>query len=393
MFVNFKKSDKVWEWLMKSGIGFSKGKIERGSGLARSAVMKYKTDFNRLMKMVEKETGKNDPMKVKPNDVYKVIDKLIKEYHGGNKALANFLRGIDDALHAFKECSKASGVFKRELRLGDKRVISQKLNDEKVYRRSKDTTVMKASRDDMEKVVAQIEKSRASREVKDVAINVVRLEFESGRRISGILRSQVGNYDEKNGVFTTYGDKGGKDNESFYLSQGAKEILDKLSRNENGEKKKDGDMMFKVKYTQHKDPNKRGQDKSVDNIRKQVSNLIKNCAERADVNRDGQKFSSHSCRKGYANERADYYIDNMTAEERKEELERRKKHDKALSERIDKCLEHIKSKFKNEDKKEKREFTDIEIIKLLVSTDINHSRIDIIRYYLMDYQFDFDSND
>lgn len=391
--MNFKKSDKVWEWLMKSDMAFSKGKLERGSGLANSAVTKYKTDFNRLMKMVEAETGKTDPMKVKPNDVYKVVDKLIKEYHEGKTANANFLRGIDDSLHAFKECSKISGVFKRELRLGDKRVISQKLNDEKVYRRSKDSSVMKATREDMEKVVVEIEKSRASREVKDVAINVVRLEFESGRRISAILRTQAGNYDEKNGTYTSYGDKGGKDNESFYLSQGAKEILDKLSRNENGEKKKDGDMMFKIKYTQHKDPNKAGQDKSVDNMRKQVSNLIKNSAARAGVNRDGQKFSSHSCRKGYANERADYYIGSMTAEERKEELERRKNQDKNLAERIDKCLEHIKSKFKNEDKKEKREFTDIEIIKLLVSTDINHSRIDIIRYYLMDYEFEFDSNE
>lgn len=383
--MNFKKSNKVWEWLDKQQIGFSDKKKENGSGLSDRTVAKYKYDFNRLMKLVESETGKTDPMKVKPNDVYRIIDKMVEEYKAGKTANASFLRGIDDSLHAFKEASKASGVFKRELRLGDKKKIQETLNQEKVYRRASDTSVMKATREEIEKVVRELEKSTSP--AKDVAIKALKLEFETGRRISAILRSQVGNYDEKSGQYVTYGDKGGKDNESFFLTPGARDILNTVTRKEDGSKKSDGDMMFKIKYTQHRDPNKIGQDKSVESMRKQVSSLIQSAAKRAGVNREELTFSSHSCRKGFADERATFYITTMTPEERKDELERRKNLNENLSKRIDKVLEHIKSKFKIEENAKKREFTNTEIVKLLVSTDINHSRIDVMRYYLMDYDF------
>ena len=378
--MNFKKSDKVWEWLDRQRMGFSDKKKENGSGLSDRTVAKYKYDFNRLMKLVESETGKTDPMKVKPNDVYRIIDKMVGEYKAGKTANASFLRSIDDSLHAFKEASKASGVFKRELRLGDKKKIQETLNQEKVYRRASDTSVMKATREEVEKVVRELEKSTSP--AKEVAIKALKLEFETGRRISAILRSQVGNYDAKSGQYVTYGDKGGKDNESFFLTPGARGILDSVT-----EDKKDGDMMFKIKYTQHRDPNKIGQDKSVESMRKQVSSLIQSAAKRAGVNRGELTFSSHSCRKGFADERATFYIATMTPEERREELERRKSLDENLSKRIDKVLEHIKSKFKIEGNAKNRDFTDTEITKLLVSTDINHSRIDVMRYYLMDYDF------
>lgn len=382
--MNFNKSDKVWEWLDKQQMGFSDKKKENGSGLSDRTIAKYKYDFNRLMKLVEAETGKTDPMKVKPNDVYRIIDKMVEEYKVGKTANASFLRGIDDSLHAFKEASKASGVFKRELRLGDKKKIQETLNQEKVYRRASDTSVMKASREDVEKVVRELEKSTSP--AKEVAIKALKLEFETGRRISAILRSQVGNYDAKSGQYVTYGDKGGKDNESFFLTPGARDILDTVIH-KDGAKKSDGDMMFKIKYIQHRDPNKIGQDKSVESMRKQVSSLIQSAAKRAGVNRGELTFSSHSCRKGFADERCTFYLTTMTPVERREELKRRKSLDENLSNRIDKVLEHIKSKFKIEENAKKRDFTDTEITKLLVSTDINHSRIDVMRYYLMDYDF------
>lgn len=382
--MNFNKSDKVWEWLDKQQMGFSDKKKENGSGLSDRTIAKYKYDFNRLMKLVEAETGKTDPMKVKPNDVYRIIDKMVEEYKVGKTANASFLRGIDDSLHAFKEASKASGVFKRELRLGDKKKIQETLNQEKVYRRASDTSVMKASREDVEKVVRELEKSTSP--AKEVAIKALKLEFETGRRISAILRSQVGNYDAKSGQYVTYGDKGGKDNETFFLTPGARDILDTVIH-KDGAKKSDGDMMFKIKYIQHRDPNKIGQDKSVESMRKQVSSLLQSAAKRAGVNRGGLTFSSHSCRKGFADERCTFYLTTMTPVERREELKRRKSLDENLSNRIDKVLEHIKLKFKIEENAKKRDFTDTEITKLLVSTDINHSRIDVMRYYLMDYDF------
>lgn len=387
--MNFKKSDKVWEWLDKKKVGFSKKKIENESALADSSVLKYKQTFERVMHLVEEKTGKTDPMKVKPNDVYGVVKDLIEEYKGGKKENASFLRGIDDSLHAFKEASKASGTYSREIRLGDKRVISGMLNEEKVYRHAKDTTVQVGTREDTEKVIAEIQKMRITPEAKQTAISCLRLELETGRRVHAILSTKVDNYDAVKGQFASYGDKGGKDNISYFLTPTARSILDKHSLNAKGEKKSDGDMMFKIKYTQHKDPKKQGQDKSVDAMYKQISNYIKVAAQRAGVNREeeGKKFSSHSTRKGFANERADFYISTMTAAERRDELERRRRENPDLDKRVQNVLDNIKAKFKIEKNAKKREFTDVEIVKLLVSMDIDHSRIDVMRYYLLDYDF------
>lgn len=370
--MDFKRSDKVWEWLDKEKVGFSKRKQERGSALADSSVEKYKTDFNRMMNFVEAETGKTDPMRVTPNDVYKVIDKLIVEFHEGATEHASFLRGVDDALHAFKESSKKSGVFKREIRLGDKRKISQKLNEEKVFRKSEFSTVLQGNRESLNKVLDELDKMKSP--AVQVAKDVLKLEFETGRRISAILRSKVENYDKSMEQYISYGDKGGKNNESYFLSKVAREVLDRAT---DGKSK--GDMMFKVKYTQNKE--RKGQDKKVQNIRKQISGLIKTAARRAGVNLGKKTFSSHSCRKGFAKEKAMEYA-KLTPEERKNELDRRRALDPKLDKQIDKVLENIKGKFKNKDKAELREFTDQEILRLLVSTDINHSRLDVLRYYL-----------
>lgn len=380
IYLNFNKSDKVWEWLDKQKMAFSKKKIENENGLSDRTVEKYKYDFHRLLNLVENETGKNDPMKVKPNDIYKVIDKMVAEFKVGKTEHASFLRSIDDSLHAFKVASKASGVYNRELRLGDKRLISEKLNEEKVYRYSGNSTVMKGSRDDLDAVIKELEGSRSP--AKQAAITVLKLEFETGRRISAILRSKVGNYDEKTDQYITYGDKGGKDNESFFLSSGAKDILNELTKGKNK-----GDMMFKIKYSSHyKDKNKVGQDKSVESMRKQVSGLIRVAAVRAGVNRGKQNFSSHSCRKGFADERFNVYKTSMTECEAREELARRRSLDSNLDKRVEKCLDHIKSKFKIVANASEREFTHEEVVKLLVSTDINHSRLDVIRYYLTEYK-------
>lgn len=387
--MNFNKSDKVWEWLDKQKVGFSKKKIENESALSDASVQKYKETFERVMSLVEEKTGKTDPMKVRPNDVYAVVKDLIDEYKGGKTQNASFLRGIDDALHAFKEGSKASGTFSREIRLGDKRVISGMLNEEKVYRHAKDTTVQVGTREDTDKVIAEIEKMRISPQAKKVAVDALRLEQETGRRISAILNTKVGNYDAVKGTFESLGDKGGKDNISYFLTPKAREILEKHSLKDNGKEKSGGDMMFKIKYTQHKDPKKMGQDKSVKAMYKQISNYIRVAAIRAKVNReeDGQKYSSHSTRKEFANERADHYIATMTAKERREELERRRSLDPNIDKRVQKVLENIRAKFKIEENAKKREFTDIEVIKLLCSMDIDHSRIDVMRFYLLDYDF------
>jgi integrase len=399
--MNLTKSDMVWEWLIKQQLkgeketgekplkSFSKRKRERGSGLALGAIEKYKSTFNKWMEIVEKKTGKDDPIKVRPNDTYAIVQELILEYKNGVTSLSSFLRGLDDALHAFKEASKVSGVYKKEIRLGDKRIISSMLNKEKVFRRAKDTSVMQATREDMEKVVVEIERSRANQQAKDVAITVLKLEFATGRRVRALLRSKVGNFNPLMEQFVSFGDKGGKDNESFFLTFEAKSILEQLVLKPDGTKKKDGDMMFKIQYSQHKDAKKNGQDKKVDAMYDQIARIIRNSAKRAGVNRieDNLYFSSHSCRKGFGVQRADFYIKNMTKNEREIELERRRQLDPKLSERIDKVMENIKGKFKIKQNADKRVFTDIEIVKLLVSTDINHSRIDVMRYYLMDYNF------
>jgi integrase len=379
--MDFRRSDEVYDWGKENRKAVSDKKIENQKSLSDSSYKTYKSDFHSICRLAGKLSGKTKITQIKPNDMYQAF-KYLKEEAIHKKEISPYtVRKYDDAVHFFVKYSKESGVYKNQMRIGDKRKIEEILKDKSTYRKAKDSKVAPLMRDDVNKIVKELEKSRSP--YKNQAIDALHLEFLTGKRISSILNAKAGNYKSDLDMFKTVGDKGNKTNPTFMLRVEAKQILDRLSQG-----KKAGTHLFTMKHGNNvKDKNKRNQDKSVESMYKTVDNLLNNTIKKmvkkgALVPPEGKKFTTHSFRKGHAVENSIQYVRTFnTYTLAKNELERRQKIDPGLTKRINSELVNIRAKHKIKENAKKREFTYLELIKLLISTDINHSRVSVVRFY------------
>ncbi|MDT8860529.1 hypothetical protein N0O92_09800 [Alkalihalobacillus sp. MEB130] len=320
--------------------------------------------------------GVENPSRLKAKDYFQYYDERIQEFKEGNNSIAYHLRALDDAMHAFNESMVESGEYQYQFKFPKKERLSKKLNDEKVYRKAKETTVEAASRKDVEEVCARLREMKSH--AAQIAADVLWGEFVSGRRINAQLRHKAGDFNKEEGSLTSYGDKGGKDNFGF-LRPEAIDHFTKLTMKVNGDRKSAGAPMIHLPY-QFGD--KAGQDKSIDNMRKHLSGLIKQVSDElyTEGNIDN-RVTSHGARKGFAQEEA-FYLLHKSKKELQVHLDAIAEQDPKLRGKFGNVLKHIRSKFKVEANGKKRKFTKKELVSLIVSTSINHSRIDVMRYYL-----------
>jgi hypothetical protein len=379
--VDYTKVDNVFMWMKTEQItGFSKRKIENNSGLANGTVDKYKFELHTMYNYIEDNpqhfNNVQDVIKLKPKDYFKYCEMRIAEYREGNKGVAYHLRALDDAMYAFNQCAVDSGEYQYKFKFPKKDKWSKKLNDEKVYRKGKETTVKAASRKDVEAVCSRLREIKSP--AAQVAADVLWGEFVSGRRINAQLRHKAGDFNKEEGSLTSYGDKGGKDNFGFLCPE-AIDHFTKLTMKVNGERKSAGAPMIQLPYQLG---DKAGQDKSIDNMRKHLSGLIKQVSD--ELYKEGKidnRVTSHGARKGFAQEEA-FYLLHKSKKELQVHLDAIAAQDSKLRGKFDNVLKNIRSKFKVETNGEKRQFTKKELVSLIVSTSINHSRIDVMRYYL-----------
>lgn len=376
--MEFNKIDSVFDWMIKNNVtGFSKGKMERGAGLDRDTVKKYKYELHTMYKNIQEwkleYEGKKitDPTRIKQKDVLDYIDRGMEDYKNGNMSVAYHLHALDDAIHAFTSHAVSSGQFKYFSSLPKKEKIAEMLKVNKVYRVAAETTIFPNTRDEVKVVCDELRSMKTP--AGEVAADALWAEFTSGRRISATLRHKAGNFNSENQTLISIGDKGNKTNFTG-LTDEAAEHYAKLT-----EAKKDGTAVFSIKY---KHGPKKGQDKSVEEMRKQVTSLINEACKRIKKKKGVEiTVTSHGARKGFAQERATELLQKSKAELVKE-LDRIKAQDPKISRKIDNVLVNIKSKIKNDDYRNRREFTRKELVVLVTSCLINHSRLDVMRYYL-----------
>lgn len=379
--MDFTKLDQVADYMIKEKVvGISNKKQENNSGFAERTVVKYKYELHTMYNYMENHWGITDYTKVKKADYYRYYDERIQEYHQGNTGMSSHLRALDDAMFAINTYAVQSGEFAYKLKFPKKESLSKKVTDSGVKRHAKDSSVKAASRREV-KAVCDYLRNEVNTQASNVAADALWGEYVSGRRISAQLRHKAGNYNENKGSLTSYGDKGGKNNIG-YLSQEAKEHYSKLAHKEDGTKKSAGAPMLTIKYT-HKD--RAGEDKSIEEMRKQCSKLYKKASEEL-IKRGVLKntVSSHSARKGFAQATGESLI-RQTKPQLQKQLDSLTANDPKLKGKVNNVMKNILSKFTNEENKKKREengFTKKELVTLISSIAINHSRTDVMRYYL-----------
>ncbi|MFA9557927.1 hypothetical protein ACERII_11525 [Evansella sp. AB-rgal1] len=370
--MDFTKLDNVFKWMKANKVtGMSKKKKDNGSGFSNGTNSKYKYELHTMYNYMENHWGVTDFAKLKQKDYFRYYDERIKEYHEGNTSVAYHLRGLDDAMAAFNHYCVNAGEFQYKLKFPKKEKLSHLMDEMNVYRKAKDSSVMAASRKDVVAVCTYLREMKT--QAGSVAADALWGEFLTGRRINAQLRHKVGNFNEEEGSLTSCGDNGGKDNFGFLRSE-AIEHYSKLC-----EGKRDGSPILTIQYQLG---TKAGQDKSIEKMRVHISELIKTASDTLiEEGKLDNPVTSHSARKGFAQEEA-FHLLHKTKKELEKELDKIAGQDPKLKSKFNNVLKNIRDKFKNPKNAAKREFTKKELVSLLVSVSISHSRIDVMRYYL-----------
>lgn len=357
--------DSVYDRVKKNGMTF--GDHIRKEKLSDRTIQTYRDVTKAYMNYLNKNYGITDITRAKPKHAYAYMEKQIDRYQSNDpNASAYTMRRFAHALHAFFEGSKATGVFKGKVKVGDKRKILGMINDAGILRKSEESKTLKASHEDWKKVQKEIENSRFKnkKEIADIHL----LQRKIGTRITENIELKKNNITFNADSSATVEIKG-KGGLVRFNTTTDKQVVKMLR--ERTENKKSAAPVFQVKGVD-------GNDKDKKNAATKLKQSIRDAAKRADVDRDGKKYTSHSARKAFAQTRMNGYY-KMSKNRLKKEVG---KHcsDKDLKRKYDQTMKNIRSKIRKENRS-KREMTHKELCQWLTSVDLGHGRLDVIRYY------------
>lgn len=362
-----RRIDHVFERAKAQGLTF--GEHASKKRLADRTIQTYRDVVKAYANYLHRTYDISDIAKAKPRHAYEYMDKQIAMYQAGDQGVSAFtLRRFAHALHAFREASAETGVYKGKLKLGDKRELLAKLNDRGIYRRSAASKTLKAQHDDYMKVHKQLQASRSPNAALIANIHLVQRYI--GARITEAMSMQKQDLTfHKNGKLTIR--IKGKGGLVHFITVDHKPTIRLLKEQVNG--KKDGAPIFQMK-------NKKGQDKSITAAVKALKENIRLAAIRAVVDQDGKKYTTHSARKAFAQEQMKRYA-RMTVRQLQREIANRIAADPTLKKKVDQTLRNVRAKLTTTSPNKNRELNHKELCTWLVSTDLGHGRLDVVRYY------------
>ncbi|WCK54254.1 tyrosine-type recombinase/integrase [Aneurinibacillus sp. Ricciae_BoGa-3] len=360
---NLHKIDRVCEEAKKKGVTVSKKK----GRLAGKTYRRYKIGIKQYARYLYTNYGITDISRAKPRHA----EEYIREKVEGYKNTAESVWTIKTFFHSiefFRVATRVTSVYKGEVRLGDKRKFLTMLKEEKIFRKSKESTVLKATRSECELVIQGILKTRSP--IKTIVADLLFAILYTGSRLSACLRLKVEDIDLINGTITFHNDKGGLTH-SHRLNSEAIQLFTEIIKG-----KKQGAPVFKITY-------RNGQQKSIDAAAKQIQSLIAPAARRAGVNHTDERgreitLSAHSFRKAYASGQYEIYL-KKSERDLKKEIASRIRERPCIRGKYKKMVRKIN---KNTKKGKKRWPNKGELAKFLTSLDIAHSRVDVVRYYI-----------
>lgn len=280
------------------------------------------------------------------------------------------IKNIPHALSSFGKASAETGVFKRECRVIKKADVLGKIKENGLIRKSEYSTRMLATDADYKKVDAQFEKSRSpnAQTVRDMHA----VQRYLGFRAHEVVKMQVS--DLKIKVSELEARVQGKGGLEGFQKTDYKPVIDMLKSYSDG--KKPGSFVFTL---QGKD----GNPKPHKEVEKLLKREVRKAARKAGVDRGGKKYTSHSARRAYAQEKMNGYARKSLSDLRslRDDRFKTEKNGKWLEKKYKSALDSIRKKIKDPVKRVTREMTHKELCTWLTSIDLRHGRLDIVRYY------------
>lgn len=362
-----RRIDLVFECVKAQGLTF--GDHASKKRLADRTIQTYRDVVKAYANYLFRTYDISDIAKAKPRHAYEYMDKQIALYQAGDPSVSAFtLRRFAHALHAFREASAVTGVYKAKLKLGDKRQLLAKLNDRGIYRRSAASKTLKAQHSDYMKVQRQLQTLKSPNTA--VIASIHQVQRYAGVRITeAISMSKQDLTFHKNGKLTIR--VKGKGGLVRFVTVDHNPTIALLKEQVTG--KKNGAPVFQMK-------NNKGQDKSITAAVKALKENIRIAALRAGVDQNDKKYTTHSARKAFAQEQMNHYA-KKTIRQLQHEIGDRIITDPTLKKKYDQTLRNVRAKLTATSPNKHRDLNHKELCTWLVSTDLGHGRLDIVRYY------------
>ena len=278
---------------------------------------------------------------------------------------AQTIRKMVHALEFFQTHATQTGAFKEnQINITNHASNLQLLKDNNVIRRSSDSHRYRATKEESIKVIEEMAK------VDPFLADIAKYQLLTGFRVSEAIRQQEKNINVAPDRVKSEKAKGGLTNVIAidHLNQEEKQFLNDLKNKADEETGRIFERQTKIKDDRYK---------SDERIRQEVTKLAHECAKNLGIGGAGKTFSSHSFRGAFALERVKFYaknasvIDQIIADKIKEQPRLKQKY------------KNFEDRIKNHTKNPKAyEIQPYQKIQWALSTDLNHSRQDIARFYI-----------
>ena len=321
----------------------------------------YSDVMKSILRTAERDFGVSEWKHLKKEHTEAILqDKIEKGESGQN------IRKVMSALDYFQKHATKTRVFKeKHIDLTDHPKNLKMLKDKSVERSYLKSHRYRASKEESLAVIEEMEKRNP------FLAAIARYQLLTGFRVSEAIRQEFSHIDLDNDRHGAFKAKGGLNNivHTGHHASDDKAFVANLIANHD----KETNRIFR----RQKDD--AGNYKSDEQIRLAITRLASRCAKKLGIGGDGLTFSSHCFRGSFGNDRMKYYAKNHVDIDRI--IQEKIKEQPRLEKKYDNFEKRIKGKV-SEKNRHKREIQLFEKIQWLVSTDLNHSRQDIARYYV-----------
>lgn len=292
-------------------------------------------------------------------------EELLMDRIAAGQSASN-IRKVAHALDFINEHAVQTRVFKEEdnFEVTNHEKMLEVIDEYGVVRTYKDSHRYKATGDECLAVLNEMEKRNPE------LARIAHYQYLTGFRVSEAIRQKGKHVDLVDDRHHAIKAKGGLDNvvHTNHHKPEEKAFLTGLKANCDEET---GRLFQRQK-------NKQGNYKSDEEIRRAITRLASRCAEKLGISGpNDETFSSHSFRGGFAHNRMLYYCAS------RDNLEQIIKDKIAEQPRLGRKYEEFENRIKEKcENPNERVIQDYEKIQWLVSTDINHSRQDVTRFYV-----------
>lgn len=385
------KIDKLFDKMLYNDV--------RTNAKRRTSISTNKNYRDQVKAILREANKKFGVEKIEDLDVEmfeEMIKKRIDNYRDGATSEAHNINSKIAAMRAFSIGFKETNIYRKtKNRSAVSEIDEDYLEDVRdfvktsnVYRRGSDSTVLRASKEQVDVVVENLRSGGYNTSNRFKAADIALLSLSSGARISSCLKMRAKDIDFDNKVITMEKAKGGL---TYYVDMSDEDILLLKALVKD---LKPGQRVFEF-------IKKDGKIMSVDEARRVVDRYVKIAARdfneesnRKIINSNGQEtivkhrseFAFHSIRKAFALKIMQRYIDKINNQKDiEDEVKRLAKRDPKVLDKYERLVKRF-NQYRIKNSLPMKEISKKEAVTFFTSIQLGHYRNDIVSSYYCTFE-------